>query len=1079
MLRTRLLLSVAVLLLLAVAASPAGARAAECPPLEPSAEAFRVFIEEGCFRSWQHDPEPRLSGALGADGTPYTVHGRFQVYYSPPMVEWMALEREPEDRPPGRPALAVPDGAAMIAEIFPVEDGGDPSSVGYVFMLRDDTASVDGWFWGRYRPGAEQAALRAEFGFSYCVACHASAASDLTYADHRNLRRTPAVPTDYTPPPEPGKPLTPVLVPASNRLSQPLDDTGAQRFIDFFNGAVPGLDLPPARELPAAAVAALPPRLLDHVFLSAEEVFPQIERPIQFLTSDQCQGCHDGTELLSNTRPNMIFEADDAQPGGPHLIDWSQYGEWNVSLMGLAGRDPVFLAQAETERMLKPGVDGNLIDNVCYSCHGSMGPRQYHLDRTSDTPPAFSHYMIFSTPADSEFRRRHGDRPPYDNPLAAPRFAEYGALGRDGVSCAVCHHIGPADGSTQPASGADAPASFWEIFYGPEDPSISTREDPPGPPHPFDATFAVDTSTLFAPCPQGDCPETDADQPGPDSVEGYAHGQALDMDVVQQDYVSQAELCGSCHVVLVPQVPDDYAGNPLTDGRVGLSYEQATYFEWVVSEYAAQGLECQGCHMPEVSTGVRARPATTLDIVNIESSAYPPVSYRAPDPSVTPTNGDGLEARRYARHRLLGINLFVHEMFQQFHDLLGLENPRDADVPEGTVLNLLDAKRSIIEHAIGDPPTAEVAVCGFREDGESLVAELLVANNAGHKFPTGAGFRRAWVRLEVLGADGDVLWSSGAFNGFGALLDGEGEVLESELTKDPMRLQPHYNRIDRQDQVQIYEVRSLGCRPVPEQGGAFDLTRCDCPGPAGRLNNCVADGDGFLPPRLTTSTLTLFHDVKDNRVLPRGWSLNLLPTMKGLEVETLENVTEAELRELTPPYRPIDDPHYSRENPYLAGTDRIVYEVRRGDLPPEAEPAKVRVSLHYQTIPPYFLVDRFQDGKELVAKGRLARGHQGFGTATERLIYVTSHLDSVVTTPRELEELLQAGDLPPDVSRDWTMTLSQATHDLTGDATLDLCDRYTEALERRHDHLLKTLRSAGGSTPEAPGSHLIRQPEDP
>lgn len=1085
--RTRPVSLVIVMFVVGMATLPWSGWAADCPPLEPSSEVFRHFIDQSCFRTWRHDPKPRLSGALGTDGRPYTVHERFQVYYSPAMVAWMELQRDP-DVEVIEPPLAVPDGAAMIAEIFPVSGDYDRRATGYVFMLRDDKVSFDGWYWGRYRPGASDLELQAEFGLSRCLACHASAVSELTFANLVNLGVTPPDPTGFKPPPKPGQPLTPIVVPAENRLSRPLDDAAAQRFIDFYNHAVPGLDLPPATALPPSRLAALPPRRYDHVFLYAAEVFPQIERPIQFLTSDQCQGCHDGTELLSNTRPNMIFEASEPPPpGAPHQVDWSQYGEWNVSLMGLGGRDPVFLAQAETERVLKPGVDGVLIDNVCYSCHGSMGPRQYHQDRSSNAPPAFSHYMIFSTPAESDFYRRHKDRAPYDHPLAAPRFAPFGALGRDGTSCAVCHHLGPADGSTQPYTDAssDIPASFWEIFYGPEDESIPAREDPPGPPHPFDATFSADTATLFAPCPQGVCPASDAEQPPPASVENYAHGQALGMKVVQQDYLSQGELCGSCHVVLVPQVPHDYTGNPLTDGRVGLSYEQATYFEFVVSEYAAQGLECQGCHMPEVSTGVAGqnplRPTTTLDIANIESSYYPAVAFRAPDASLALTNGNGLEARRYARHRLLGINLFVHEMFQQFHGLLGLESPRDADVPPGTVLNLLDAKRSIIEHAIGDPPTAAVAVCGYREDPEKLVTELLVANNAGHKFPSGAGFRRAWIRFEVLGAGGEVLWSSGAFNDFGVILDGAGRILESEFTKDPMRLQPHHPVIDSQSQVQIYEVRDVACRPVATADGAFDLTRCDCPGPPERLNNCQAiDGGGFAPPRLTTSTLTLFHGVKDNRVLPRGWGLNLEPTVKGLDVATLLKVTEADLRELKPPYRPIDDPYYSAGKPYLAGADRIAYEVRRSDLPPGATPAKVRASLHYQTIPPYFLVDRFQDGKEMARKRRLASGLRGFGTATERLIYLTSHLDTEVATPRELEEVLGSGTLPPQVSRHWTMTLSQASLDLSayGAAPPDRCDDIEAALEKRHRRLLDNLRAARGTTPGAPSSHLIRQPEE-
>ena len=185
----------------------------------------------------------------------------------------------------------------------------------------------------------------------------------------------------------------------------------------------------------------------------------------------------------------MIFRVDTSGvlvTGPIKQVDWSQYGEWSVSLMGLAGRDPVFLAQIETERMLKKGVDPVLIDNVCYGCHGSMGPRQYHLDRVQGEPPGFSHYMVFSTPEDKPFYTMHKDRAPYNNPLAAPRYASYGALARDGVSCAVCHHIGPANGGYVKTPDAntspEVAKAFWEIFYGATDSSFTQREDPPGPP---------------------------------------------------------------------------------------------------------------------------------------------------------------------------------------------------------------------------------------------------------------------------------------------------------------------------------------------------------------------------------------------------------------------------------------------------------------------------------------------------------------------------------------------------------------------------------------------------------------------
>jgi hypothetical protein len=49
------------------------------------------------------------------------------------------------------------------------------------------------------------------------------------------------------------------------------------------------------------------------------------------------------------TGPNMVFTDTTGQ-----VRNLSPYGEWSASLMGLAGRDPVFQAQLESEKALRP-----------------------------------------------------------------------------------------------------------------------------------------------------------------------------------------------------------------------------------------------------------------------------------------------------------------------------------------------------------------------------------------------------------------------------------------------------------------------------------------------------------------------------------------------------------------------------------------------------------------------------------------------------------------------------------------------------------------------------------------------------
>ena len=96
----------------------------------------------------------------------------------------------------------------------------------------------------------------------------------------------------------------------------------------------------------------------------------------EFITSDQCAGCHDGT-ISNSSLPNMIFE--EPGPDGTNNINLSPYSEWKASPMGLAGRDPVFFSQLESETNNLPEFTA-CIESTCLHCHGVMGQRQLAID---------------------------------------------------------------------------------------------------------------------------------------------------------------------------------------------------------------------------------------------------------------------------------------------------------------------------------------------------------------------------------------------------------------------------------------------------------------------------------------------------------------------------------------------------------------------------------------------------------------------------------------------------------------------------------------------------------------------------
>ena len=107
--------------------------------------------------------------------------------------------------------------------------------------------------------------------------------------------------------------------------------------------------------------------------------------------------------------------------------------------------------------------------------------------------------------------------------------------------------------------------------------------------------------------------------------------------------------------------------------------------------------------------------------------------------------------------------------------------------------------------------------------------EVGVHNLTGHKFPTGYPARRAWLHVRVLDDDGGPLFESGALSSDGAIVGNDNDA-------DPRAFEAHYETIDRDDQVEIYE-------------------------------SILGDADS----RPTTGLLSAVKYLKDNRLLPRGF----------------------------------------------------------------------------------------------------------------------------------------------------------------------------------------------------------------
>ena len=1063
-----------------------------------------AFVHQGCFRQWPSDAGPHLTGAT-VNGMTYSVHDRIRVYYSPAMLAWLQQNRPDGMNVPAQLA-AIPDGAAMVAAVYPILTSSTvvPPPAGFLVMIRqagqrpNDPAS--GWFFSQivldpiHYGGTRVTSSTGNYSLGLCVACHSSAVNNLTFASFANSKKPPA-PASYTPNfiiQNTGSLLSALTPPPTSALRSPLGDGDAQKFIEFFNNNVPEFKnkaLPSVASLPMSKVLAIPGQDTDNVYLQNQPAF---------ITSNQCQGCHDSTALLSMQSaqagsqrqwapPATSFKYSVQGPGsapkGGDKFNISQYGEWSVSIMALASRDPAFLSQIETERVLHNMVEPTSVDNFCYRCHGPMGQRQYHIDNGGDptqvppgTPlppePNFSHIMSYSTPGGCNYPGF-----PCNQPGAQPEFAKYGGLARDGISCALCHHIGP---QADPAS-----TDPWSVFYGFKNPAVAGLEKPVGLPYPFAGSVLYDLTKFSAPEPNDLDGYSGAAHPPPSPspavAQIYGHSQNFSgTTTVTRDFMPKGELCGGCHVVIAPEIPIAYPlvrnsyqidpknpnappkpamypntntpcppVKPLANGKydptvdpcVQQSFEQTTYLEWAASASfggATPQTSCTFCHMPNAQGRMMAianinGPGTVAsDSSTTSNGGFPKSQYRAADDLLSVSANAS-----YPRHRLMAINLFVHEMYQQFPAILGISDSIEGAVPPGTVRNLQNAEETILTHApttislsVCKPGTANTPCSNLTADPNALTYQVTVQNFSGHRFPTGAGFRRGFLEFRLLDSGGNTLWVSGQVNPFGAIVDNTGAVLKTEFPpgdvlynpNDPSFLQPHFGStnnpaITRQDQVQIYEVRATN-----EYG------------------------------KLTSATTRLFGGAKDNRIPPAGWIPpydcngkngkaapgTADPTsgrmVNGLDGFLLSRITAPEGIDGTDPNVTINpsgafsDPDFCTPGGVvggapsgIAGVDHVLYKIPLSALN-GATVAKVQVIMHYQTIPPYFLRDRFYDG-QTYSNPMSEGGVVGLGAATERLLYATSHLDTKInnTVP-------QQQGLPSFVSNNWTMDIGSACY---------------------------------------------------
>lgn len=321
----------------------------------------------------------------------------------------------------------------------------------------------------------------------------------------------------------------------------------------------------------------------------------------------------------------------------------------------------------------------------------------------------------------------------------------------------------------------------------------------------------------------------------------------------------ESELCATCHTLITH--PVDMNGNLTGTDFV----EQAVYQEWLNSDFNANDISCQQCHVPRIDD-------------EVVISAMPPW--------LDPQSPFGM-------HHLAGANVFMLGLLKENIEFLGItatEEQLDSTISR--------AERLLKEQSLVSTLTE------IDRSSDTLYVDLNLQNIAGHKFPTSYPSRRIFVELYIIDVSGDTLFHSGEMDE------------DFNLVNEDPTFEPHYNIINNESQVQIYEMVM------------------------GNVNYEV-----------TTVLERAYIHLKDNRIPPQGF------TTGHISYDTAAIVGEA-----------IDDPDFNWFNQQQGtGKDILHFHI---PLNGNNEEISVNARVYYQTVTEKWLQDMFTYTSEDIDKFR-------------------------------------------------------------------------------------------------------------
>ena len=319
---------------------------------------------------------------------------------------------------------------------------------------------------------------------------------------------------------------------------------------------------------------------------------------------------------------------------------------------------------------------------------------------------------------------------------------------------------------------------------------------------------------------------------------------------VFSEHIQDAGICASCHTLITETV--DLDGEFIGSAFV----EQATYHEWLNSTYDDQDISCQNCHMPNLGN-------TPIFLIAGLNTA---------------------PRQNFSVHEFAGANTFMLQLMKDNKEELELSGS-DGDFDQ-TIAATFESLQT---------QSASLSLSALQRDENSASFSVTVSNLAGHKFPSGYPARRLFLQFTVRDDLGNTIFSSG-------------ETGENFILTDEEGVEPHYDIINSEDEVQIYEM-------------------------------AMGDVNGDF----TTVLDRGFIHLKDNRLLPIGFSYG---------DEVIDTV-------LVHGNATFDSDYLGKAS--ALGRDRIRYNVSLDEYFGELN---VEVSAFYQSIPHKWLEEMFSDSTE-------------------------------------------------------------------------------------------------------------------